>query len=85
MVIVEFYDKNEIENICAGLVLQPERIILVGDSLKALKKQAENYSKILEEKGIKSEIVCKSVNKNKMQDIIFTLTEIAEQNSENSF
>lgn len=85
MVIVEFYDKNEIENICAGLVLQPERIILVGDSLKALKKQAENYSKILEEKGIKSEIVCKSVNKNKMQDIIFTLTEIAEQNSEVAF
>ena len=52
MVIVEFYDKNSIENICAGLVLQPDKIILMGDSLKVLKKQAENYSAILEGKAL---------------------------------
>ncbi len=82
MVIVEFYDRNEIENICAGLILQPEKIILVGDSFKALKKQAENYCEILAEKGIKSEIFFKSVNKNSMKDIILALTEIAEENSD---
>lgn len=82
MIIVEFYDKNSIENICAGLVLQPDKIILMGDSLKVLKKQAENYSAILEGKGVKSEIAVKSVNKNNMQDIICLLSEIAEENSE---
>lgn len=82
MVIVEFYDRNETENICAGLVLQPERIILVGDSLKVLKRQAENYSEILEQRGITPEIICRSVNKNSMQSIISELTEIVSENAD---
>lgn len=82
MVIVEFYDKNEIENVCAGLMLHPDKIIFIGSSYNAVKEQSEQYSEILSGKGICSTVECKSVNKNNMQEILDILSEIAENESD---
>ncbi len=38
MTIIEFYDKNAIENIAGALLCAPERVIFVGDKHKKMEK-----------------------------------------------
>lgn len=78
MTYIEFFDKTLIENICTSLTNPPERVILIGDKMKLLQNQAERYADILIQRGSEVEFVCKSVNKNKMQDVVEVLSSIVE-------
>lgn len=78
MTYIEFFDKDLIENICTSLTNPPERVILVGSDMKLLQKHAERYTDILLQRGAEVEFVCKSVNKNKMQDVVAALSSIVE-------
>lgn len=78
MTYIEFFEKDATENICACLTKAPERLILLGDNRKLMQKHIERYKPILAARGIEAEFLCRNINKNQMQDIINTLTELIE-------
>ena len=79
MTLIEFFEKDAIENICSSLTKVPDRVILIGDKLKLMQRQAKNYRDILTSKGMDVEFICRAVNKNKMQTIIDALSVFIEQ------
>lgn len=79
MTLIEFFEKDAIENICSSLTKTPDRVILIGDKLKLMQQHAENYKEILSSRGMDIEFICRAVNKNKMQTIIDALSMFAEQ------
>ena len=70
MTLIEFYEKDAIENICSSLAKTPERVVLIGDTVKHMQKHIERYQTVLSSRKVNVEFVCRTVNKNKMQDII---------------
>lgn len=78
MTYIEFFDKTASENVCACLTNPPERLILVGDKQKVLKKHAERYQELFANRGHQVEVICRSINKNNMQGIIDALSVIVE-------
>ncbi len=80
MTIIEFYDKNAIENIASALLCNPDKVIFIGDNHKKMQKSIDIYSKILEENDIHTELAYKSVSKNRLQDIIDVLMETVSEN-----
>lgn len=79
MTLIEFFEKDAIENICSSLTKAPDRVILIGDKLKLMQRHAENYKVILSSRGMDIEFICRAVNKNKMQTIIDALSMFVEQ------
>ena len=78
MVIVEFFDKVSLENICSALLCRPERVIFVGANQKKMERDANAYHNLLRQKGIKTEFTCISVSKNHLQSIVDKLSLIVE-------
>lgn len=78
MTHVEFFDKNYAENICACLTDIPERVILVGDNTKRMKKNADIYKEIFSSRGYDVEIVLQNVGRNNIYKIVETLSMIVE-------
>lgn len=78
MTFVEFFGKDAIENICSSLVKAPDRIVLIGDR-KSIQKHADRYKTILSARGIDVDILCRTINKNKMQSIVDSLSGIVEE------
>lgn len=79
MTLIEFFEKDAIENICSSLTKTPDRVILLGDKLKLLQRHVDNYKKIFTSRGMNVEFICRTINKNKMQTIISALSAIVEQ------
>ncbi len=73
MTIIEFFDKNSIENIAGALLCRPERVVFVGDKRTMIEKSMQVYSRILGEKGISSELIYKAVNKNVLRETVSAL------------
>lgn len=78
MTYVEFFSPVVSENICACLARAPQRVVLVGDSRKLLKRHADRYTELFAEKGVEIEFLTKSVNKNNMQTVIDALSQLVE-------
>ncbi len=78
MTLIEFFEKDAIENICSSLVKTPERVVLIGDR-KAAQKHMERYKVVLSAKGVEVDFIYRTVNKNRMQSIIDILTELVEE------
>lgn len=78
MTLIEFFGKDAIENICSSLVKVPDRIVLIGDR-KSIRKHADRYKTILFARGIDVDILCRTINKNKMQSIVDSLSGIVEE------
>ena len=78
MTYVEFFSPVVSENICTCLARAPERVVLVGDNRKLLKRHADRYRELFAEKGLDIEFEGKSVNKNDMQSVINALSELVE-------
>lgn len=82
MTLIEFFEKDAIENICSALIMAPERVLLIGDKCKRMKKHAERYKAVLMDRGVDVEFGCLAVQKNNIQSIIETLTIILEKNDD---
>ena len=82
MVIVEFFDKVSLENICGALMCRPERVVFVGPSIEKMERVVERYRTILNKKGIDTDITCVGVSKNNLSAIVDKLSEIAEANKD---
>ncbi|MBE6666392.1 MAG: DUF1887 family protein [Ruminococcaceae bacterium] len=82
MTIVEFYDKTSIENIASALLCKPDKVIFVGNDSKQMEKSKRIYEDILRSRGIATQLECKSVSRNKLQDIIAYLESVIKTNED---
>ena len=57
MTIIEFYDKNAIENIAGAMMCQPERVVLLGDNGEKMAKSCGIYRNVLAGNGINTELL----------------------------
>ena len=78
MTVIEFFEKDASENICTCLTKTPDRVIFIGDKMKQMQKHVERYKSVLSGRGIETECLCRTVNKNNMQSIIDALSQIIE-------
>ena len=78
MTCIEFFEKDASENICTCLTKTPDRVIFIGDKMKQMKKNVERYKSVISGREIKTELLCRTVNKNNMQSIIDALSQIIE-------
>lgn len=85
MTYIEFYDDNEAENICACLAYAPERVVLVGPKLDLLQDRKERYIKLLAERNIHPEFICRCVNRNQIKTIVNELSDLVEKYEDCAF
>jgi hypothetical protein len=78
MVIVEFFDKVSLENICSALLCHPEQVILVGANRNRMVSAANTYHKLLRSKGIKTEFSCITSSRNNLRSIVDKLSRIVD-------
>jgi len=78
MTYIEFFSPNVVENICTCLARAPQRVILVGDKRRQLQIHAQRYEELFARRGQNIDFQWRSVNKNDMQSIINTLSELIE-------
>lgn len=62
MTIIEFFDKELLENIIGALMFRPERVVLFGKDYKKMASFGKRAAQILKDQGIQTEISVKSVN-----------------------
>lgn len=80
MTIIEFFDKNAIENMLGALCCQPDRVIFVGHNRKQMEKHLGNYRKLIRDRGLQVELLPpRSMNRNNLQQIVESLSGIVEQ------
>lgn len=75
MTIIELFDKSPIENMVSCLSMRPDKVIFVGDG-KQMEKQEKIFDDFVRGMGISVQIEFRSVNRNKLEDIVNLLTEI---------
>ena len=78
MTYIEFFDETSTENICACLTNVPDRVVLMGNKLKLMSKYAEIYKEMLNKRGHDVEIICKTINRNSLDDIVNELIKVVE-------
>ena len=78
MTYVEFFDKNAAENICACLSNVPERVVLIGESLKVMDKHIVNYKTVFAKRGYEPEFIAVSASKNNVESAVRAITKIVE-------
>lgn len=78
MTYIELFAKLHIENLCSSLISVPDRIVLIGDSAKALKRDSVRYEALLAGRGFRPEFVLRSVSHNNMNRIVDILCELIE-------
>ncbi len=82
MTIIEFYDKNAIENIASAMLCKPEKVIFVGDNHKHMERSIALYREILSKHSIDTELSYKAVNKNSFENIVDILSQIVDENED---
>ena len=79
MTVIEFYDKNAIENIAGAMLCRPERVVLVGDNENKMAKSCRIYQNILQNNGINTELYYSVIDKTSLSNIVECLEEIVAQ------
>ena len=80
MTIIEFFDKNAIENMLGALCCQPDRIIFVGHNRKQMEKHLVNYRDVIQRRGVNVELLPPRVmNRNNLPQIVASLSKIVEE------
>lgn len=78
MTYIELFAKLHIENLCSSLISVPDRIVLIGDSMKTLKRDSMRYEALLAGRGFHPEFILKGVSHNNMDRIVRILCELIE-------
>ena len=80
MIVVEFFDKNAIENMLSAMLCQPEKVLFVGNSKKQMDTKLEVYREVLKTRCLEN-VVLDSIglDQNNLAHIIEVLSGIVEQ------
>lgn len=81
MTIVEFYDSSAIDNLINCMVLQPERIIFIGDK-KTMQANDRIHREFAASVGSPTAFVYRSVKRHSLTDIVEVLSEIVQTEPE---
>jgi len=81
MTLIEFYDKNPIENILASLALRPRRVVFIGTDRKKLSASLSVIQKILRTRPMKTSLSLRIIDTYDLSGIIAVLKDIVEYGS----
>ena len=76
MTVIEFFARDAIENMVSTLLCDPDRVIFIGYSRKAMEKAIAQYIPVARRHGKKAEFTCRSVARNNLQQIVALLREV---------
>lgn len=82
MTLIEFYDQNDIENICACLTYCPERMYLIGHSAEELAYVKPRYEKILAGWNIEVDIQCKAIRRTSLRNTLEFLEQLLREHDD---
>lgn len=82
MTIVEFFDKNALDNIVSSLVCECDKVIFVGDNSKQIYKALDDYKEVLARHGAFPELDYMTANKNQLTHILSVLERIVLENDD---
>ena len=82
MTIIEFYDKNALDNIAGALICRPEQIVLLGSNWYQMKNSSVAYKRVLRQNGISTDIKIVAVNKNDLSGVVEKLEQIVAETDE---
>ncbi len=85
MTVVEFFDKNAIENVFGVFGGNVDKVVFVGDSGKKLENAISIYREIAEKRGKNIEFTKKTANRNNLLSIVEALNIIVKENEECAF
>ena len=85
MTYIEFYDNDAVKNILSCLSAKPDKVILVGNKTKQLKKQAEIYRDFFMNRWIDIDFQYVKIIKDDLADCVQKLGEIIENNDDCHF
>ena len=85
MTYIEFFEKDVLENLCTCLAAAPDKVILIGDNNKLMKKHKKRYERLLLARREVVEFETVSVDKNNIQSILGVLEEIVNREPECAF
>lgn len=85
MTVVEFFDKNSIENIVGALSQISKKIVFVGDSRKRIEKSIEDYLAVTRGRGLDVQFEYQIINRNDLMNIVKALSSIAESEEKCAF
>ena len=86
MTVIEFFDKNAIDNMLSALCCQPERILFVGHNRTQIEKQLEFYRQVIQSRGLNVELLPpRSINRNNLPQIVDALSDIVAKYGECDF
>lgn len=80
MTVVEFFDKNAIENMLSAMLCQPEKVLFVGNSKKQMEPKLEVYREVLKTRCLQDvELDCIGLDQNNLAHIIEVLSGVVEK------
>lgn len=79
MTIIEFFDKNAVENMLSALLCSPDKVIFIGNSKKQMETAKRNYELVLKGRGLEVELDCKGVDRTNLASIVQVLAEYVEE------
>lgn len=83
MTIVEFFDKNALDNIASSLVCsQCDRVIFVGNNGKKIARAIEGYKEVCARHGATTDISFLTANKNQLSSVLSVLEKIISENDD---
>lgn len=82
MTLIEFFEKDAVENICSCLTKTPDKVILIGGVKTVLEDSIPRYKEVLRARGADVVIEPRTVNRNNLQTVVETLSEIVESNED---
>lgn len=82
MTLIEFYDQNDIENICACLTYKPERMYLIGHNSQKLDLVKPRYQSILAGWNIHVDIQCKPIRRTSLRNALELLEQITREHDD---
>jgi len=85
MVLIEFFDKEPMNNMIGCLSLRPQKVYFVGGDARRIKKQLPKYSEFLSRRGIDTQFYVKCAAKNNMGAMLSVLEKIVEAEQECCF
>lgn len=78
MTLIEFFDFKAIDNVIGALLLKPERVVFIGNDRSAMESRLPYYNALLGERGIMTEMIVRSVNRNSLTATLNALEEILD-------
>lgn len=82
MTVIEFYDRVELHNVASTLLCRPDRVIFIGDRAKAMAKTVTLCKTVAAARGISVAYSYRSVNKNRLYDVVAALEEIVKAHTD---